>query len=360
MDVASSDLESARLASKTGDHPAAIRGAKRAKRDFDRAAGVRPAAEARESSRERMSEIEALGLRLGALRVQAQAANRSWSDGEYGRAADEYRTLLAEADALYRLASASVAARNDAQAARQDAEGWAVPARLLSEGESLYSEATVELRAGEFDAAERLFRDALAGFQDAKRQAGEEGLIDAKASNVEALQQAQTRAEEAERERRIEDESRATERREAEARELAAQKELDALRAALEAAKKAPAPQRVAAVVAPGEDLGLHEAMKRYELAYESRSIDDLNRVWSMSRFERLQVQRVFDDCQQIRVQVSFTDSNIKGDTARIDYDETIVFKECKATRSGPRYSELSASLSRRGDEWQIKTIRPR
>ncbi len=360
MDVAAADLESARRAMESGDHSAAIRGAKRARRDFDRAAGVRPATEARESSRKLMSEIEAQGLRLGALRVQEQAANRTWSDGEYGKAAEAYLALLEQTDALYRSASASMAARNDAQAAREDAEGWAVPARLLSEGESLYSQATVELRAGRFDAAEQLFHDSLAGFQDAKRQAAEEGLIDPKASNAEALQLAQSRAEQAERERRVEDERRTAERRQAEARELAAQEELDALRAALEAAKKAPAPQRVAAVVAPGEDLGLHEAMKRYEIAYESRSIDDLNRVWSMSRFERLQVQRLFDDCQQIRVQVSFADSKIKGSTARVDYDETIVFKDCETTRSGSRYSELSASLARRGDEWQIKTIRPR
>jgi hypothetical protein len=100
--------------------------------------------------------------------------------------------------------------------------------------------------------------------------------------------------------------------------------------------------------------------MAEYENAYESRSIEALNRVWSMSRFERAQIERLFEDCDVIRVQLSFTDSNIKGSTGRVDYDETIVFRDCEKTRPGSRYSELTASLALRGDEWQIKQIRDR
>ncbi len=184
--------------------------------------------------------------------------------------------------------------------------------------------------------------------------------LDPEAINAAALRLAQSRAAQAEGERLAEDQLRRDEREKAEQRELAARRELEELKAALEQAKNAPKPVQIAAAPPPTEDLGLRRAMKRYEIAYESRSIEDLNRVWSMSRFERLQVERLFNDCENIRVQVSFADANINGSDARVDYDETIAFRDCESTRPGSRYSELSASLARRGDEWQIKKIRER
>jgi serine/threonine-protein kinase len=194
----------------------------------------------------------------------------------------------------------------------------------------------------------------------------------------EALQEAEARAVEAEAERLAErqelekremeaqkdidalkaEEARlAEERQRAEEREEAARKELEELKLALAKAKSAPA---ATAASAPAEDLGLRKAMAEYETAYESRSIEALNRVWSMSRFERAQIERLFDDCAEIRVQLSFADSNVKGSTGRVDYDETIVFRDCEKTRPGSRYSELTASLALRGDQWQIKQIRDR
>jgi hypothetical protein len=357
MEVAGNNLASAIRARNSGDYSSAIGRAKRAKGDFDKAASVRPSADARKTSRKLMLEIESKGVRLGELRAREQAADRSFSEGEYVKSAEAYRALLEDTEQLNAKAANSIAARSDAETARDDAESWAVPNRFLTDGESFYADGKAKLRSGEFASAEQLFRDALIGFQDGKRKAAEEGVIDLKASNADALRLAQDRANQAELDRKQEDERRATERRDAQARQEAAQQELAALKKALQDAKNKP----VAPIpAAPTEDAGLRKAMKQYETAYESRSIEDLNRIWSMSRFERLQIERIFEDCDQVRVQVSFIDADINGSTAKVDYDETIQMQECETNRPRTTMLELSASLARRGEDWQIKKISQR
>lgn len=322
------------------------------------AAAIASAEEARQSARAFQSDDPEYAPLLGLATSSLDRGKLAARGGKHSEAARLARRAKADFDSAAAVRPAALA-RNDATTARQDAEGWGVPARMLSEGENMFSEGLVKFRGGEFAAAEELFREAMNGFRDGKRQAVDEGLIDPNATNVKALELAKSRAEDAERQRIAEDERRVTERAAAEASELAAQKELEELRQALANAKSAPTPQQLAAIVPP-EEAAVQKAMKEYETAYESRSIDDLNRVWSMSRFERLQVQRLFDDCGEIRVQIGIGDSNVQGSTARVDYDETIVFKQCETTKSGSRYSELSASLAKRGDNWQIKTIRAR
>lgn len=166
--------------------------------------------------------------------------------------------------------------------------------------------------------------------------------------------------EAAEADRAAEEERIRRERERAQESQQAAAARLAKLQAELQEAQNRPAPDPVFLDAPPPEDAELRAVMNRYESAYEARSIDDLNRVWSMSRFERVQVERLFDDCDEIRVQISIADSNIAGATARVDYDETIVFRDCEKARPGSRYSELSAQLARRGDDWQIKAIRER
>jgi serine/threonine protein kinase len=190
---------------------------------------------------------------------------------------------------------------------------------------------------------------------------------DPQAINAAALELARARADQAADVRRAEEARIAAERQQAKEREEAAKLELAALRqefkeaqSAAEQARIAAAKEQAALAQLPSEDAGLRNAMARYESAYEERSIEDLNQVWSMSRFERAQVQRLFDDCERIMVQISLGDANINGDTARVDYDETIVFRDCAKTRPGNRFSELSASLALRDDQWQIKNIRKR
>lgn len=178
--------------------------------------------------------------------------------------------------------------------------------------------------------------------------------LEGKADNAEALIAARRKADQATQERKDEEIRGARERRESDKRESEQRAELEKYKLAFEELQKPPPPPP------PAEDLALRETMAKYETAYESRSIDDLNRIWSMSRFERAQIERLFDDCNLIRVQLTFDDSNINGITAWVDYVETIVFKECDKTRPGSKYSELTASLSLRGDEWQIKQIRER
>ncbi len=165
--------------------------------------------------------------------------------------------------------------------------------------------------------------------------------------------------EAAEQGRQAEEERIRREREKAEKSQLAAQQRLALLQAELQEEKNRPKPEPIV-VAAAEKDAELRDVMRKYETAYEARSITDLNRVWTMSRFERLQVERLFNNCDQIRVQISFVDSNISGATGRVDYDETIVYRECDEGRGSQRYSELSASFARRGDDWQIKAIRER
>jgi serine/threonine-protein kinase len=230
------------------------------------------------------------------------------------------------------------------QEALQEAEARAVEA----EAERLAERQELEKR--EMEAQKDI--DALKAALEAAKS-----TVDPDAVNEAALRLAESRVAEAGEGRRAEEARLAEERQRAEEREEAARKELEELKLALAKAKSAPA---ATAASAPAEDLGLRKAMAEYETAYESRSIEALNRVWSMSRFERAQIERLFDDCAEIRVQLSFADSNVKGSTGRVDYDETIVFRDCEKTRPGSRYSELTASLALRGDQWQIKQIRDR
>lgn len=181
---------------------------------------------------------------------------------------------------------------------------------------------------------------------------------EAEKENKAALLIAQKRAKELEDARLSENLRLEEERKIAAKREADARRQLEELRLALLQEKNKPPP--VALPPPPAEDLGLRKAMESYESAYESRSIEDLNRVWSMSRFQRVFLEQLFEDCGQIRVLLSFTDSNITGSDAQVDFDENILYNKCNKTKAGSRYSELTALLARRGDEWQIKEIRER
>ena len=192
--------------------------------------------------------------------------------------------------------------------------------------------------------------------------------VDTVAINAAALKLAQERATQAVADRRVEDLKIEAERSKALERQRQAELQLASMQKQLEEAQKERERVTLAAAAAAaavrdgpvGENPGLIKAMAQYEKAYESRSIEDLNRVWSMSRFERTQIQRLFDDCGRIKVTVDITESEVNGSTARVDYDEAIFMTNCETTPEIPRQSELTASLARRGDEWQIKQIRNR
>jgi hypothetical protein len=74
-----------------------------------------------------------------------------------------------------------------------------------------------------------------------------------------------------------------------------------------------------------GESEALHEALRKYELAFESRDVDRLGQIWLMNPYERDLIEELFAWTSLVAISIDTHDVRLDGDRARMDFDQRFV-----------------------------------
>jgi uncharacterized protein YchJ len=101
------------------------------------------------------------------------------------------------------------------------------------------------------------------------------------------------------------------------------------------------------------------ESLREYRDAFETRDLDRLGRVWRMSAVERLLIQRAWEACGDITLELEMGDARADGEEASVFFDQKLVL-DC-AERQAETHSRVRASLERdRDGRWVIVDLSPR
>jgi hypothetical protein len=101
------------------------------------------------------------------------------------------------------------------------------------------------------------------------------------------------------------------------------------------------------------------ESLEEYREAFEARDLDRLGRVWRMTAVERLLIQRGWEACGDITLELEMGDTHVEGEEASVFFDQKLVM-DC-AERQAETHSRVRAQLQRdRDGHWVIVDLSPR
>jgi hypothetical protein len=101
------------------------------------------------------------------------------------------------------------------------------------------------------------------------------------------------------------------------------------------------------------------ESLREYREAFEARDLDRLGRVWRMTAVERLLIQRGWEACGDITLELVMGDTRVKGEEASVFFDQKLVM-DC-AERQAETRARVRAQLERDQEgRWVIVDLSPR
>jgi hypothetical protein len=91
--------------------------------------------------------------------------------------------------------------------------------------------------------------------------------------------------------------------------------------------------------------------------AYNSKNIEEIRRIYSLSDAEAISLDKMFRDARDHKMEINVQNINVSGDKATVTSVRRVQFRSSFGNQdSGPRTTQFT--LEKRGSGWLIVSVR--
>jgi len=106
------------------------------------------------------------------------------------------------------------------------------------------------------------------------------------------------------------------------------------------------------------EKKAIFTALDHYREAYESESLDELQKIWpNMNKNQKKALKSAFESAQAVKVQLDCGDPSVSGDGATVKCQQSVRYTVSGKVQPSQTDS-VDIVLNRTNGNWLVKTVR--
>ena len=106
------------------------------------------------------------------------------------------------------------------------------------------------------------------------------------------------------------------------------------------------------------EKKAIFTALDRYKEAYESESIDELQKIWpGINKNQKKALKSAFESAQAVKVQLDCGDPSVSGDGATVKCQQSVRYTIAGKVQPSQTDS-VDIVMNRTNGNWLVKTVR--